>query len=466
MNKTESLLILNPDYVFTMNKGKGVLRGAALYCEGPYIEEVGGDKQTADRVIDARGMIVVPGLINTHDHLFQTGMQALPGLKKLRLMTFIERLCALASEGLDEEAMYHAAAVGMIGLLLSGCTTTSSHEYMHPRQQSGLFGAGVRAAKDLGIRYHPVRGCLSANKFIDWPEAVTETREQVLTRSEEAITAHHDPGFDSMCRVALGPCGYYSASSELFRGIVELAGKRGVRLHTHALEASSEDNDCGGALRYLQDLGFMGGNSWLAHAIFVSEADIRLLAATGTGVTHAPWCALAKKRIPPIIQMTEAEVKVGIGTDGAASNGENMLRQCQLAGRLQGQNPGYPAGSYLRPYETLMMATMGGAACLGREKEIGSIEPGKLADLVLIDPSQHLLDTAGFHDPLGLIFESSLNSVDTVIINGRVVVDQGKPTVMNEIKLEKLFLRHMEISRRMVAGAERKLGISLTDSYG
>lgn len=464
MNKTESLLIRNADYLFTMDEGRRVLRGAALYCQGSYIKQVDGGDQTADTVIDATGMIVLPGLINTHDHLFQTGMQSLPGLKKLPLMTFIERLGILASEGIDEEAMYHAAAVGMIGQLLSGCTTTSSHEYMHPRQQSGLFGAGVRAARDLGIRYHPVRGCLSANKFIAWPEAVTETEDQVLTRSEEAIRAYHDPKPDSMCRVALGPCGYYSASAELFGGIAQLAQKSGVRLHTHALESAKEDNDCGGALEYLKKLGFMDGNSWFAHAIFASEADIQLLALTETGVAHASWCALAKKRIPPIIQMTEAGVKVGIGTDGAASNGENMLRQCQLAGRLQGQNLDYPVGSYLRPYETLAMATTGGGACLGREKEIGSIEPGKLADIVIVDPSRHLVDTAGFHDPLGQIFESSLNRVDYVIINGRVVVDRGKLTVMAETKLGNLLFRHNEISRKMVKKAEQKLGISLTNS--
>lgn len=461
MNETESLLIRNPAYLFTMDDDKKILPGASLYIQGPHIQEVDTNKQTADTIIDAAGMIVLPGLINTHDHLFQTGMQSLPGLKKLPLMIFIDRLCVLADEGLDEETMYYAAAVGMMGLLLSGCTTTSSHEYMYPGGRANIFGAGVRAAKDLGIRYHPVRGCLSANRFIDWPEAVTETPEQVLARSEETIKVHHDPEFDSMCRVALGPCGYYSASPELFSQIAKLAGESDVRLHTHALESSDEDKDCGGALKYLRDLGFMDGNSWFAHTIFAQPNDIQLLAATETGVAHSPWCALAKKRIPPIIQMLETGVKVGIGTDGAAGNGENMLRQCQLAGRLQGQNLDYPVGSYLRPYETLAMATMGGAACLGRENEIGSIESGKLADLVLVDPSRHLVDTAGFHDPLGSIFESGLNRVDYVIVNGRVVVARGILCTISETEQEKIFRRHRQISKQMVEKAERKLGISL-----
>lgn len=460
MNETESLLIRNPDYLFTMDD-KGVLRGASLYIQGSRIQEVGSNKQTANTVIDATGMIVLPGLINTHDHLFQTGMQSLPGLKQLPLMTFIDRLCVLADQGLDEETMYYATAVGMMGLLLSGCTTTSSHEYMYPGGRANIFRGGVRAAKDLGIRYHPVRGCLSENQFIAWPATVTETPDQVLAASEEVIRNHHDPSFESMCRVALGPCGYYSASAKLFSQIAELAGEHGVRLHTHALESPIEDKDCGGALRYLQELGFMGGNSWFAHAIFVQPDDIQLLAATKTGVVHSPWCALAKKRIPPIIQMVEKRVKVGIGTDGAASNGENMLRQCQLAGRLQGQNPDYPVGSYLRPYETLAMATTGGAACLGREAEIGSLEPGKLADIVIVDPSKHLVDTAGFHDPLGLVFESGLNRVDYVIVNGRVVVDRGKLCTLGESKQAKIFCEHQRLSEQMVKKAERKMKIPL-----
>jgi cytosine/adenosine deaminase-related metal-dependent hydrolase len=413
-----------------------------------------------DRVIDARGKVVLPGLVNTHHHLPQVLTRNVPRVQEAPLFRWLSELYEVW-RGLDAAAVEAAARVGLGELLLTGCTTTSDHLYLFPRGQQRLIDAEITAARDLGIRFHPSRGSMSRGKSQGGlpPDDVCEDEETILLDSRRLLREYHDPRPRAMTRIALAPCAPFSVSNDLMRRTAELAREHGLRLHTHLAETRDEERYCQEVygcrpLEYLRRLGWLGPDVWLAHCVHLSPPEVRLLGETGTGVAHCPSsnCRLGSG-IAPVREMLEAGVPVGLGVDGSASNdSSNMLAEARQA--LLAPRPGADPSRWLTAEEVLWMATRGGAHCLGRD-DIGSLEPGKAADVILIDTRRLSYAGAGSDVLASLIFSPFPEPVDTVIVNGRIVVEGGAvvgldvPVLVEQVE---------EISQALLRSASRASG--------
>ena len=434
----KSILIKNCLRVATFDPKMREIAGGDIYMEGNRIVAVGklaGKK--ADRVIDGRGKVALPGFVNTHHHLYQTFQRNVPYVQNAELFDWLITLYEIWRE-LDPEIVHISALVGLGELLLTGCTSTSDHFYVFPRRvKAELLDEEIRAAEKLGIRFLATRGSMSRGRSQGGlpPDDVVQTAEEILKDSERVINRYHDPTPDSMCRIGLAPCSPFSVTTELLKESAAFARKKGVRLHTHLAETKDEEAFCMKThgkrpFEYMESVGWVGPDVWYAHAIFLNDREIREMAKTGTGVAH---CPASNQRlgsgIAPIPRMLEAGVPVGLGVDGSASNDSSdmlgELRSALLLHRVLG------GASALTTDDVFRMATSGGAKVLGFDS-IGSIEPGKLADIVLWDLDQ--LGYAGaMHDPVAsLLYAGDRHVADTVIVNGDVVVDRGKLKHINE----------------------------------
>jgi 8-oxoguanine deaminase len=385
----------------------------------------------ADRRIDARGKVVLPGLVNTHHHLPQTLTRNVRSVQDAPLFRWLTELY-LVWRLADEDAVDAAARVGLGELLLTGCTTSTDHLYLFPRGQERLIDVEIAAARDLGIRFQPTRGSMSRGQSQGGlpPDDVVQDEDAILADSQRLIREYHDPKPRAMTRIALAPCSPFSVTDELMRRTADLARAEGVRLHTHLAETIDENDYCLQVYgcrpaEYLRRLGWLGRDVWLAHCVHLDDSEVALFGETGTGVAHCPSSNFRLgSGIAPVRKMLAAGVPVGLGVDGSASNDtSNMLaeaRQALLAHRI-GADP----AAWVSAEEALWMATRGGAACLGRD-DIGSLEPGQAADLILID--QRRLSYAGSgDDPLAaLVFSPWPEPVDIVMVNGRIVVEGGE----------------------------------------
>jgi 8-oxoguanine deaminase len=433
----------------------GELADAYVVVEDGLITEVGtgvpqGDRSDADQV-DGRGLVALPGLVNTHHHFFQTVTRALPAAQDVPLLVW-ESVNYPYWTRVDEEVIHVTAEVALAELMLSGCSTTSDHLYAFPRHTGGavsMLGAEIEAAKGLGIRLHATRGAIDISIGGRATEFVEDT-DAVLASMEEAIAKFHDPAPGAMCRVTLGPNGLTVCTEELMRACVELAKAPGVTLHTHVAEIPNEQAYCAEhygqtAIERLADLGWVTDNTWLAHAVHLDSHEIALLAAAGTGVAH---CPVSNMRLAsgaaPILDMIEAGVPVGLGVDGSASNDSGNLlaeaRAALLVSRLREHD------RLMTARQVLHMATAGGAMALGRD-DIGSIAPGKQADIALFRPSG--VAGAGFeNDPVaGLVFAST-RRVDALLIQGRFAVRDGQLVNGDEDRIAE---RHRAVVQRIVA---------------
>jgi len=399
------------------------------------IEAVGSGPPPAseriDRRIDARGKVVLPGLVNTHHHLPQTLTRNVPRVQEAPLFRWLTELYEVW-RGTDAAAVDVAARVGLGELLLTGCTTTTDHLYLFPRGQDRLIDAEIAAARDLGIRFQPTRGSMSRGQAQGGlpPDDVVQDEETILADSRRLIREHHDPRPGAMTRIALAPCSPFSVTDDLMRRTADLARENGVRLHTHLAETLDEESYCQQMygcrpVEYLRRLGWLGPDVWLAHCVHLSAEEVSLFGQTSTGVAHCPSSNFRLgSGVAPVRSMLDARVPVGLGVDGSASNDtSNMLaeaRQALLAHRI-GADP----SRWVTAEDVLWMATRGGARCLGRD-DIGSLEAGKCADIVLVDTRR--LSYAGASSDLvaALVFSPFPAPVDTAMVNGRVVVDGGE----------------------------------------
>lgn len=393
------------------------------------IEDVGsGDAPYIAERIDAHGCLATPGLINCHHHLYQWATRG-HALQATLFEWLVELYPTWAR--LDASIERAAARAGLAALLKSGCTTASDHHYVFPHGVEDLLSVEIEVARELGIRFHPCRGSMDLGAAQGGlpPDSVVEDRDTILAACAEAIDRHHDPSFGSMLRIALAPCSPFSVTPELMRESAELARARGVRLHTHMAETVEEEAFClerfgMRPVEYLEDLGWLGDDVWLAHCVHLSDREIRRFGETRTGVAHCPSSnARLGAGIAPVAGLVRAGAPVGLGVDGAASNeaGElgGELRQAMYLARLAGG----PAA--MTAHEALALGTIHGARCLGREQELGTIEPGKLADITLWH-IEHDLDHAGIEDPVAALVFGPRPAVKTVIVNGRVVVEDGE----------------------------------------
>ncbi|MFD7654721.1 8-oxoguanine deaminase [Actinosynnema sp. NPDC059797] len=386
--------------------------------------------------VDGSGCLVTPGLVNTHHHLFQWATRGIA-----QDATLFEWLTALYPvwRGLDAGITHAAAAAGLAKLAITGCTTAADHHYVFPREGGDQFEALVTAARRVGVRLHAVRGSMDRGRSQGGlpPDNLVEETEAALIATERAVNDHHDPAPDALVRVAVGPCSPFSVSRELMTGAAELARAKGVRLHTHLAETTDEEEQCLAEFgctptEYAERLGWLGDDVWLAHTVHLSPDAVKRLGATGTGSAHCPTSnGRLGTGIAPVRDLLDAGAPVGLGVDGAASNEScGMVEELHQA-LLQARQRGGPRALDAR--EALRLGTAGGARCLGRDDEIGSIEPGKLADLAVwrLDG----LDHAGIDDPVAALVLGPLPKLRLLLVGGRTVVDDGELRTASETEL-------------------------------
>ena len=467
-----SILIRNPLCCCRMNaevNSANVLNtftGGHVYIEGNRIVSAGPEKfdGTADQIIDASRMVVLPGLVNTHHHFFQSLTRNIYVTQKSGLFDWLVTNYEIW-RGLGGEAFYISAKTAITELLKSGCTTTSDHLYLFPNTaEPDLVDREIAAARELGIRFQPTRGSMSMSQKDGGlpPQSVTQSEAQIIADTRRVIRQYHDDSFGAMTRIALAPCSPFSVTPELMRQTAQIARENNLQIHTHLAETKDEEAFCLNKFGqrpfdYMQSLDWISGNAWFAHSIYLNDNEIRRAGEAQVGVAHCPSSNLRLgSGIARIKELLDAGVKVGIGVDGSASNdSSNMLlemRQAMLISRLRASQ------FWLSTEEILWMATVGGAKALGRN-DIGQIESGKCADLTLI--SMDRIEYAGAqHDPVAaIIFCAAMNPVDWVIVNGQVVVEQGQVRGLDE---PALIRKQQQISDELVDRAQARIGKNLT----
>jgi cytosine/adenosine deaminase-related metal-dependent hydrolase len=438
---TERILLRNIYHLVTGNEAGDRVRGVDLLIEDQQIADIGQGLPRGDaREIDASTKLVIPGLVNTHHHMYQTLQRNIPAVQNAKLFDWLVTLYEIWRH-LTPEAVRVSTQLACVELLKTGCTTTMDHHYVFPRDlAAGLIGIQFDAARQVGIRFCATRGSMSRGHSKGGlpPDSVVQDEDTILRDCEELITVYHDPGPLSMRRLALAPCSPFSVSEELMRQSTVLGRKHGVRLHTHLAETKDEEAYClehyrCRPLELMERLGWTGEDVWYAHGVHFNDHELGLLAQTQTGVAHCPSSNMRLgsgiARVPEMLKMG---IPVGLAVDGSASNDTSdmlgEMRVCLLLQRVLGGADAITAD------QVLYIATRGGARLLGWP-EIGSLEVGKAADLVLVEMDR--LDYAGaLSDPLAaVIFSGISHQVDTVIVNGKVVLKEGRVVGLDEERL-------------------------------
>lgn len=448
-----SLLIKNAAIVITMDDEHRQIRNGGIFVKDNIIQQVGKNEdlpQTADTVLDAKGLAILPGLINTHHHFYQTLTRAVPGAQNEELFDWLVRLYPIWGE-LDDEAVYVSTLTAMAELILSGCTTSSDHLYLYPNDAT--LGSQVRAAEEIGMRFTVTRGSMSLGRSKGGlpPDNVVQAEDTILIDCQNVIEKYHDPDEYSMLRVGLAPCSPFSVTTELLRQSALLARSyKNVTLHTHVAETKDEETFCMQRFgkrpaEYMKTVGWVGSDVWWAHSIYVNSDEIKMMAETGTGVAHCPSSNMRLgSGIAPVREMLDAGVKVGLGVDGSASNdSSNMLTEARMALLLQRVHGG---ASALSVEEALKLSTRGSASVLGRQ-DIGELSPGKAADFIGVNLNTLGMAGGAVHDPMAALLLCTTQGVDLSVINGKVVVRDGK---LQTIDLEKIIEWHNSIANKIV----------------
>ena len=432
-----TLLVKNVKHLVTCDDSDRLLDGVNVFVRDGVIAGIGPEEWTAEDVIDASHMVMYPGLINTHHHLYQTFSRNLPQVQNMELFPWLKTLYEIWKH-VDEDVVYYSSLTGMGELLKTGCTTCLDHHYVFPKAAgNGLLDAQFAAADALGMRFHATRGSmdLSVKDGGLPPDSVVQTVDEILRDSEAAVRKYHDNSRYSMHQVALAPCSPFSVTGDLLRESAVLARKLKVRLHTHLAETKDEEQFTLShfgmrPLQYMESLGWVGPDVWYAHGIHFNNDEIGYLAQTGTGVAHCPVSNMKlSSGVAKIPQMLKLGVPVGLAVDGSASNdGSNLLEEMRVAYLLHRLSWSQEAPS---GYDILRMATRGSARLLGRE-ELGQIAVGMAADFFLVDTERIELVGAQF-DPKSMLCTVGLKgSVDCTVVNGRVVVRDGRLTCVDE----------------------------------
>ncbi|MFM8867392.1 MAG: 8-oxoguanine deaminase [Ilumatobacteraceae bacterium] len=446
------LLIRDALVVATMDDERREIVGGWVAITNSKISAIGtsGSEPSAREVIDARGCLVTPGLINTHHHLYQNLTRAYPPMTTAPLFGWLQSLYPLWST-LDEESAHVSAWVGLAELALSGCTTSTDHLYVHPVGAGDLLTAEIEAAKDLGMRFHPTRGSMSLSVKDGGlpPDNVVQDHDVILSESEAAVQRHHDRSHGAMVRVALAPCSPFSVTKKLMIESAELAEKLDVRLHTHFAE-NSEDDDYSVATfgcrptQYLEEVGWCTDRTWVAHCVMPNDDEVRRLGEAGIGAAHCPSSNLIlASGISPVVALRRAGVHVGLGVDGSSSADSASLwleaRQAMLLAKLR---DGASAGSARMALE---IATRGGAGCLGRIGEIGELSIGAVGD-VAVWSLQGPRFAGAIADPIEAWLRCGPVSATYVVVNGRPIVRNGE---LVSPRVDEMLRSHDRLARRM-----------------
>jgi cytosine/adenosine deaminase-related metal-dependent hydrolase len=426
------LLIRNARLLATLDAQRRELAGGWVAITGGFVEAVGTStdpEPAAATVIDASGCLVTPGLVNSHHHIYQNLTRAYPPMTDKPLFGWLQSLYPLW-ESIDEEAVYASAFVGLAELALGGCTTSTDHLYLHPRHGGDLLSAEIAAARDLGMRFHPTRGSMSLSQKDGGlpPDSVVQDDDEILAASEEAVARHHDRSHGAMVRVALAPCSPFSVTEDLMVRSAELAERLDVRLHTHFAE-NAEDDEFSLAtfgcrpMEYLERTGWCTDRTWVAHCVMPNHDEIHRLGAAGIGVAHCPSSNLIlSSGIAPVVDLRAAGVHVGLGVDGSSSADSASLwieaRQAMLVAKLR---DGAHAGTARMALE---VATLGGAGCLGRLGEIGTLTPGAVGDVAIWKLDGPVFSGA-VADPIEAWLRCGPTSAWYTIVHGTPVVAEG-----------------------------------------
>jgi len=446
-----------------MDDQRREIRDGGLFIRDGFIQQVGETADLpyhADEVIDLRDHIVLPGLINTHHHFYQTLTRAVPAAQNANLFNWLTTLYPIWARITPDE-IFISTQTALAELALSGCTTASDHLYLYPN--GSRLDDEIDAAREVGLRIHASRGSMSLGQSQGGlpPDSVVESEDRILADSVRLIERYHDPSPGAFVQIVLAPCSPFSVTGELMRQSAILARQYGVHLHTHLAETQDEEIFCQEKfgyrpVGYMQSVDWVGEDVWFAHSVYVSRDEINLYAKTGCGVAHCPSSNMRlASGIAPIRELMAAGVKVGIGVDGSASNdGSHLLAEARMAmlmDRLRAGVEGASLSSENAPVlmtgrQALELATRGGAAVLGR-KDLGSLETGKCADFVAINLNR--LDYAGaLHDPVSAVVFCAPRGVDWNVVHGRVIVRNGH---LETLDVPRLVERHNRAARRLVS---------------
>jgi cytosine/adenosine deaminase-related metal-dependent hydrolase len=458
-----TLLIKHAQLLVTMDDHRREIPDGGLFIRDGFIEQVGktGDlPQNADDVLDLTGHIVLPGLVNTHHHFYQTLTRAVPAAQNANLFNWLTTLYPIWARMTPEDIRI-STQTALAELALSGCTTASDHLYLFPN--GSKLDDEIEAAAEVGIRLHASRGSMSLGQSKGGlpPDSVVDLEEKILEDSERLIRKYHDAKPGAMVQIVLAPCSPFSVTGELMKESAKMARKYGVHLHTHLAETEDEEQftiEKFGykPVAYMQSVDWVGEDVWFAHSVHVSKEEVEVYAREGCGVAHCPSSNMRlASGIAPLREFMKAGVKVGLGVDGSASNdGSHLLaeaRQAMLLARLraglEGASLSSTGSEILTAREALELATRGGASVLGR-KDIGSLEVGKCADFVAINLNR--LDYAGaLHDPLAAVVFCQPQGVDLNVVHGKTVVQNGK---LVGLDVPRHVEKHNRAARRLLEG--------------
>lgn len=461
--RPRTLLVKNATVLATMDGGRREIPGGGLFARDGRIERVGPAAELpaeADEVLDLGGHVVLPGLVNTHHHLYQTLFRAVPAAQDGNVFNWLTTLYAMWAR-LTPGALRVATQVGLAELVLSGCTTVFDHSYVFPN--GCRVDDQIPAARDMGVRFHVSRGSMSLGRSKGGlpPDACVEDEGAILKDSLRVIEAYHDPEPGAMTRIVLAPCSPFSVTPDLMRESARMARAHKVHLHTHLAESLDEERYTTKAfgvrpVRLMEQLGWVGPDVWFAHAVHIDDDEIGTFARSGCGVAHCPSSNMRlASGLAPTWKYRRAGVRVGLGVDGSASNdGSHMLAEARmamlLARTLLSLEPGGPPAerrAWMTARDVLEMATRGGASVLGRD-DIGSLEPGKRADFFTLNLDR--IEYAGaLHDPVAATVFCAPVRADYTVIDGRVIVDRGRITTLD---LPRVIEEQNRIARDLVNG--------------
>ena len=457
-----TLLIKNA-YIVTMDDHQREIPEGGLFIRGGIIEQVGLTRdlpQSADEVLDLKGHVVLPGLVNTHHHFYQTLTRAVPPAQDANLFNWLKTLYPIWAR-LQPDDIFISTQTALAELALSGCTTASDHLYLFPN--GSKLDDEIAAALEIGVRLQASRGSMSLGESKGGlpPDSVVDTEENILKDSQRLIEKYHDSKPGAMTQIVLAPCSPFSVTSDLMKQSAKMAREYGVHLHTHLAETEDEEQFCmkmfgHRPVGYMQEVDWVGGDVWFAHAVWVNDEEIKVFAKHECGVAHCPTSNMRlASGIAPVKEYRAAGVNVGLGVDGSASNdGSHLLaevRTAMLLSRLKEGITGYslsadPNRKLMTAREALHLGTRGGAAVLGRS-DIGSLESSKCADFFAVNLNQ--LGFAGMHDPVAaVVFGQSVN-VDYTVVNGKFVVKEGQLVTVDRGRLVE---KHIKAAKRLLNG--------------
>src|SRR5512143_1436430 len=455
-------LLIKHAYIVTMDDHQREIPDGGLFMRDGFIEQVGQTASlpsNADEVLDLTGHIVLPGLVNTHHHFYQTLTRAVPAAQDANLFNWLTTLYPIWAR-MNPDDIFASTQTALSELARSGCTTASDHLYLFPN--GSKLDDEIAAAQQIGLRIQASRGSMSLGQSQGGlpPDSVVVSEDSILKDSQRLIEQYHDPKPGAFVQIVLAPCSPFSVTSDLMKQSAQLAREYGVHLHTHLAETEDEEQFClqmfgHRPVGYMQEVDWVGGDVWFAHAVWVNDEEIKVFAKHNCGVAHCPTSNMRlASGIAPVKQYRRAGVNVGLGVDGSASNdGSHLLaevRNAMLVSRVKEGITGYslsddPNRKLMTAREALHLGTRGGAAVLGRN-DIGSLEPGKCADFFAVN-----LDRIGFtgmHDPVSaIVFGQSVNA-DYTVVGGKFVVKEGQLVTVDECKLIE---KHNKAAKRLLS---------------